>query len=168
MKDDILASLYNSHAQVIYRYLLKHGCRREVAEEIVHDSFIKVIEHFNEINLEIISSWIFRVTLNGYRSYLKKASTREELLIDEISFLNNFSIDADIEDVLLSNEKNKEICDCLNGLKESYKELLILKYEMELSYRDIGIILGISEANVKTYLCRARNKFKSLWGNIDE
>jgi RNA polymerase sigma-70 factor (ECF subfamily) len=168
MKDDILASLYNSQAPLIYRYLLKHGCRREVAEEIVHDSFIRVIEHFNDINLEIASSWIFRVTLNGYRSYLKKASTREELLIEETRFLKNFSIDADIEEVLLNNEKKKEIGDCLNSLKESYKELLILKYEMELSYKDIGAILGISEKNVKTYLYRARNKFKSLWRDIYE
>lgn len=147
-----LASLYNSQAQLIYRYLLKHGCRREVAEEIVHDSFIKVIEHFNDINLEIASSWIFRVALNGYRSYLKKASTREELLIEETRFFKNFSINADIEDVLLNNEKKKEIRDCLNSLKESYKLLLILKYEMELSYKDIGVILGISEKNIKTYL----------------
>jgi RNA polymerase sigma factor (sigma-70 family) len=168
MNEDILVSLYNSQAQIIYRYLLKHGCRREVAEEIVHDSFLKVIEHFNDLNPEIISTWIFRVALNGYRSYLKKASTREELLIDETRFLQNFSIDTDIEDVLLNNEKKKEVRDCLNALKESYKELLILKYEMELSSKDIGIILGISETNVKTYLYRARNKFKSLWGNSHE
>ncbi|HWQ71000.1 MAG TPA: sigma factor-like helix-turn-helix DNA-binding protein [Desulfitobacteriaceae bacterium] len=43
-----------------------------------------------------------------------------------------------------------------------------MKYEMELSYKDIGIILGIPEKNVKTYLYRARNKFKSLWGDIYE
>lgn len=168
MKDDILASLYNSQARIIYKYLLKHGCRREVAEEIVHDSFIKVIEHFNELNLEIISSWIFRVALNGYRSYLKKASTRGELLIDETRFLKNLSIDSDIENALLINEKKKEIRNCLNDLKESYKELLILKYEIELSNKDIGIILGISEKNVKTYLYRARNSFRSIWRDIYE
>ncbi len=168
MKADILVSLYRSHAQFIYRYLLKHGCRREVAEDIVHDSFVKALEHIDNITPVKLPSWIFRVALNGYRSYLKKASTREELLIEEEHFFKNFSIDSDIEDMLLSNEKTKEFRDCLNGLKESYKELLILRYEMELSYKDIGEILGIPEAHIKTYLYRARNKFRSLWRDTYE
>lgn len=40
----------------------------------------------------------------------------------------------------------------LNELTPSHKNLLILKYEMNLSYREIGDILDISEENIKTYL----------------
>lgn len=58
-----------------------------------------------------------------------------------------------------------EIRGCLNSLKESYKELLILEYEMELSYKEIGKLLGFPEQTVKTYLFRARTEFKSIWRN---
>jgi len=163
MRKDVLTNLYNKQASIIYRYLLKHGCRREVAEEIVQDSFVKAIEHFDDVEPERLSSWVFKVALNNYRNYLKKASAREELLIDEAHFLKKLSNDNEIEDILLVEEKATEIHDCLNSLKESYKELLILKYEMELSYKEIGKMLALPDQTVKTYLFRARTAFKSVW-----
>ncbi|WP_088188334.1 sigma-70 family RNA polymerase sigma factor [Desulfosporosinus sp. FKA] len=165
MRKDVLTNLYNKHALIIYRYLLKHGCRRDVAEEIVHDSFVKAIEHFDDIEPERLPSWIFKVALNNFRNYLKKASVREELLIDWSHFLERLSCEYETEDILLAKEKIFEIYDCLNRLKESYRELLVLKYEMELSCKEIAKILGLSEQTVKTYLLRARTEFKSVWGD---
>ena len=34
---------------------------------------------------------------------------------------------------------------------------------MDLSYKEIGRLLGLSEVTIKTYLYRARNEFKRLW-----
>ncbi len=68
-----------------------------------------------------------------------------------------------VEWEILSKEIGGEVREILNSLKEEYKSLLIFKYEMELSYKEIGLLLGISEGNVKTYLYRARNKFKEEW-----
>lgn len=163
MRKDVLTNLYTKQATIIYKYLIKHGCRRVVAEEIVQDSFVKAIEHFDDVEPERLSSWIFKVALNNYRNHLKKASVREELLIDENHFLEKFSSDDEIEDILLVNEKAVEIHCCLNSLKASYKELLILKYEMELSCKEIGKMLGLPEQTIKTYLFRARTEFKSVW-----
>ena len=167
-KKDALTALYTKQASIIYGYLLKHGCRREVAEEIVQDSFVKAIEHFNNIDFEKFTSWIFKVALNNYRNYLRKVSDREELLIDESHFLKQFSVDDGIEDILLLKERAKEIRSCLSCLKQSYRELLILKYEMELSCKEIGRMLELPEQSVKTYLYRAREKFKSLWRDSNE
>lgn len=43
--------------------------------------------------------------------------------------------------------------------------MLLLKYEMGLTYEGIGVLLGINTANVKTYLYRARNAFRKEWEN---
>lgn len=51
----------------------------------------------------------------------------------------------------------------LNELKPAYKNLLVLKYFMDVSYKEIGTILEMSEQKVKVYLYRARNKFKEIW-----
>ncbi|EHQ88716.1 RNA polymerase sigma factor [Desulfosporosinus youngiae] len=163
MSKDVLTNLYSKQASIIYSYLLKHGCRKEVAEEIVQDSFVKAIEHFHAVEPEKLSAWVFKVALNNYRNYLKKASVREELLIDETHFLKKIAKDNALEDILLLEEKATEIHDCLNSLKESYKELLILKYEMELSYKEIGKMLALPDQTVKTYLFRARTAFKRVW-----
>ncbi|WP_343216266.1 RNA polymerase sigma factor [Clostridium frigoris] len=44
------------------------------------------------------------------------------------------------------------------------KNLLILKYNMDLSYKEISNVLDINESTVKTYLFRAREQFKNKWG----
>ncbi|BDR66498.1 hypothetical protein K144316041_07080 [Clostridium tetani] len=75
----------------------------------------------------------------------------------------DISSDINIEKNLLSKEKSNDIKLCLNSLKEKSKSLLILKYDMELSYREISILLGIKEDTIKTYLYRARNEFKKVW-----
>jgi RNA polymerase sigma-70 factor (ECF subfamily) len=163
MKKDVLTQFYKEHASIIYRYLLKHGCRKEVAEELIHDSFVKAFEHFEDVDPQKLSAWIFKVALNNYRNYLKKAAVREELLIDDNHFLESFSVDYQVEDALLVKERAHEIRECLNRLKTSYKELLILKYDMDLSNKEIGRMLGFPEQTVKTYLYRARNEFKRVW-----
>jgi len=43
------------------------------------------------------------------------------------------------------------------------KNLLILKYDIKLTYKEISNLLDISEEKVKTYLYRARNNFKKNW-----
>ncbi|MFD2878737.1 RNA polymerase sigma factor [Paenibacillus rhizoplanae] len=55
------------------------------------------------------------------------------------------------EAVLLRRERKEEIegvLDCLNPVN---KQLILLKYEMELSYKEISALLGISEGTVKSY-----------------
>lgn len=168
MKKDVLTQWYKDQATTLYRYLLRHGCRKEVAEELVQDSFVKAIEHFEDIDHEKFSAWLFKVVLNRYRNYLKKVSVREEMLMDEYGFLERFAAEGQIEDVLLARERANEIRTCLSSIKNSYKELLFLKYDMDLTYKEIGRLLGVPEQTVKTYLYRARNEFKRVWRDQHE
>ncbi|WP_080442823.1 sigma factor-like helix-turn-helix DNA-binding protein [Clostridium botulinum] len=61
-----------------------------------------------------------------------------------------------------------EVKNILKVLNETYKLLLIFKYEMNLSYKEISLFLGMDENMVKTYLYRARNKFKEEWRLFNE
>ncbi|MHB8072593.1 RNA polymerase sigma factor [Desulfosporosinus fructosivorans] len=163
MSKEVLIELYNRQAKIIYRYLVKYGCRKEDAEEIVQESFIKAIQHLDGVDERKLPSWIFTVALNTYRNHLKRKSIRTELSIDGGGFISRLAAEGDFTEDILVNESATLVRDCLGKLKDGYKDLLILKYEMELSYKEIGRLLGLSESTVKTYLYRARNEFKRLW-----
>ena len=51
-------------------------------------------------------------------------------------------------------------------MKEVYRQLLVLKYELELSYKEISLLLGMKEETVRTYLFRARKEFQEKWRNL--
>ena len=158
-----MTELYEKQAKIIYRYLLKYGCCKEEAEEIVQESFMKAIQYIDGVDERKLPSWIFKVALNNYRNYLKRKSVIAELSIDGGGFFSRLAAEGEFTEVILANESATLVRECLSSLKDGYKDLLILKYEMELSYKEIGRLLGLSETTVKTYLYRARNEFKRLW-----
>ncbi|MEL4026988.1 sigma factor-like helix-turn-helix DNA-binding protein [Lysinibacillus endophyticus] len=53
-------------------------------------------------------------------------------------------------------------------MQEIYKQLLLLKYELELSYNEIALLLGMKEETVRTYLFRARKEFQKKWRDLHE
>ena len=163
MSKELLTELYDRQAKIIYRYLLKYGCRKEEAEEIVQESFIKAIQHIDGVDERKLPSWILTVALNTYRNYLKRKSVIKELSIDGGGFFSRLAAEEDFTEDILGYELATSVRDCLSSLKDGYKDLLILKYEMELSYKEIGRLLGLSEVTIKTYLYRARTEFKRLW-----
>lgn len=63
MDKEILTELYEDQAKIIYRYLLKCGCHKEDAEEIVQESFIKAIQFIDGVDVKKQTSWIFKVAL---------------------------------------------------------------------------------------------------------
>lgn len=162
MKKDLILELYKLQSKIIYKYLLKHGLSKEDCEDIIHDSFIKAIEYIDEVEETKATSWLFTVTLNTMRTKKKRDNKIIPLLNSE-EFLNNLYANEDSLKSIISKDTVLEVREILNSLSEGNRELLIMKYEMNFSYKDIGMVLGFSENKVKTYLFRARENFKKLW-----
>ncbi|MBW6410624.1 RNA polymerase sigma factor [Clostridium weizhouense] len=168
MDQNLIVNLYKQQFKIICLYLVKCGCSISEAEDIVHDSFIKAIEYIDGIDIKNLSSWLFRVAINKYKNSVKRGKIINFISVDEDKFYEQLTGDVTIEDKILSIEEGKEVIEVLKSLSEEDRVLLIFKYEMELSYKEIGFLLGMNENKVKTYLYRARNKFKERWINKDE
>lgn len=91
----------------------------------------------------------------------------KDIIIKE-NFYTQLVSDTSVEGAILNNEKSGDVANVLSNLNEKYRSLLIFKYEMDLSYKEIAALLGLNEDMVKTYLYRARNKFKEEWNKIYE
>lgn len=163
MDNQLLLELYKKQSKIILGYLIKNGCTKEEAEDIMQDSFVKAIQYMDGVSKEKLSSWLFRVAINEFKNRIKRKKRLIQLSIDEEQFSNSLSLDKDFTEDIIITERNKEIKSCLNRLKSGTKDLLILKYGMELSYKEISLLLGMQEAVVKTYLYRARKEFEKEW-----
>lgn len=168
MDSDIVINLYKKQYKFIYLYLIKCGCSKSDAEDIIQDSFIKAIEYMEHVEKSKLSSWLFQVALNKYRNKIKRNKIISAVSVNEENFYEHLVSEDNIEEGFLVKEKNKQVREVLNNLKDETKSVLIFKYDMELSYREIGLLLGLSEDSVKTYLYRARKKYKEEWNKINE
>ncbi|MBC5996153.1 RNA polymerase sigma factor [Romboutsia ilealis] len=168
MKNDKIIDLYRNQSKIIVYYLMKNGCNLEDAQDIMHDSFIKAIKYIDGVDNNKISSWLFTVSMNTYKDYIKKSKKKNYIFIDNAYFYSELVDNYNLLEEYLKNEKSKDVLRVLNGMKDEYRSILIFKYDMELSYREIGLLLGLNENVVKTYMYRARNKFKEEWRKINE
>lgn len=99
---------------------------------------------------------MFKVSINKFYTLYKKSRVNISLT-DELSA----TIQSDFKIVNIDNAL--EVNRVLSLLKESEKNLLVLKYSMGLSYKQIGRLLNIEEGSAKTLCYRARNIFKEIW-----
>ena len=64
------------------------------------------------------------------------------------------------EKMFLIRESYRKVLNAMLKLEKSQREILALTVSSDLSYREIANITGISEANVKVKVHRARIKLK--------
>lgn len=168
MDKNLVIELYRRQFKIICLYLIKRGCSVSDAEDIVHDGFIKAIEYMDSVEIQNLSSWLFKVCMNNYKNRIKRGRIIELVSVNEEKFHEKLIDECNVEEKILRTEFFFKVSTILNKLKEEEKSLLIFKYDMELSYKEISLLLGASENTIKTYLYRARNKFRKEWRNFDE
>jgi RNA polymerase sigma-70 factor (ECF subfamily) len=161
MRHNKVEHIFIQQTALIRRYLMKMGASKEDAEDIVQDAICKALEYIDAIDADKMSSWLFKVSIHRYYTLHKRAQ-RVRPVLDE-TVLEHLQADQTLEQQVLTKELHEEILRVLDALKESYRNLIIMKYFMDFSYREIGLLLGLDENAVKTYLYRARTKFKNLW-----
>lgn len=168
MDSQLLLEIYKKQARMIYFYLKKNGCSHEDAEDIVQESYMKYIAYSSGVPSDKALSYIFTISMNEFKKLLKKKGKEQVVLIDDHRFWNNFANDQDTETSVLNIEMNHEIALTLERIQEVFKQLLVLKYEFELSYKEISLLLGMKEETVRTYLFRARKEFQKNWRHLHE
>ena len=147
----------------IQRYLIRLGADRDVAEDIVQETIYKGLLYIDSIHPDKFSAWMFKVALNHYYDLCRKKKWME-IPIEDVAAEGNEAP----EELLLQKERREEIERVLEDLTPIYKQLLIMKYELDLSYQEIAGLLGIRMEMVKTYLYRARKQFQKKYGGLHD
>jgi len=135
---------------------------REDTEEIVQDAFVKVYEHLGEFRKKSkFSTWLYRIIYNTAITHTRK----KKVVLQEID--NRFCPheDSNPSDIcgFTEEEAGEFVRKALAILPEEERTIVTLYYLNESGIDEIHDITGLSKANIKVKLFRARKK---LQGNI--
>lgn len=165
---DYFACLYSRYEDKLINYIFRiSNSTKEEAEDILHESFIKIWKNLNNYNTDLqLSSWIYRIVHNETISYWRKKTSYGKDNIIEINDdnLNHLSSSQEVEEESSGISKTAETYKVLDKLKQGYKDVLILKYFENMSYVEISDILKIPEGTVATRLNRAKKSFIKISG----
>src|SRR4030065_1377478 len=161
MGSENLKNVLINEMKMVFKSLIKMGVTKEDTEDIVQITLYKALKYIDSIDIRAARAWLFRVSLNELYNLYRKNKKNVSININDLDILDLTAENP--EDTAIISEKVKDIRRTLEKLQPVFKELLILKYVIGFSYRDISDFKGYSQEKVKIYLYRARNKFKELW-----
>ena len=142
---------YANYADTMYRIALSQTARREDAEDVVHDVFIKYMESapsFADDDHE--RAWLIRVTVNRCRDLLRRRAVRRFIGLEEIE-----ELPADEEPY-----EGSSIIATVSKLPEKYRAVIVLHYLEGYSVEQCASILELSVSAVKMRLSRGRDMLK--------
>ena len=103
---------------------------------------------------KFISTWVWRVSLNTCINYSKK----QKRALEKVPLDVNIKLFEDMDD---DSMQIRQLYDRINKLGYIDRSIILMWLE-NLSYDEIGSILGITANNVSVKLVRIREKLKSM------
>lgn len=149
--------LYEQYVQKIYSFIFHKTFHKETAEDLTSQTFLKALQGISTFDAEKsqFSTWIFTIARNTVFDFFRTHKSMAN--IDDV-----WDIDAGvdlIEDQHLASLYAK-VKESLQHLSVQQREILMLRFWQDLSYKEIALLLQKSEASVKMDASRGIQKLK--------
>lgn len=154
------SEIYDRYSGRIYNFALRFLKNSEAAEDATQEVFVKMIRHASQFQGDAkLSTWLFSITANWCRDFLRKADNKSKESDDVLVTLPapaEQSPDRNLE----QRENEVRIQRALKALTPEQREAILLSRYQGLSYAEIAQISGCSEGAVKTRVFRAMETLK--------
>ncbi len=165
MKD--IEKMYRDYAKPVMKYVMSLCHNETLAEDITADTFFKAIKNIDSFDESTrMLTWLCSIAKNTYFDYVRKKENK------------NFSITEEMQEVFCKAGKSPEeafekkdermlLYKSIQKMEGEMKDVIYLRIFGELSFREIGDILGKSENWARVTFYRGKNKLKGWMENED-
>jgi len=154
--------LYGRYAGKIYSKCISLLKEESLAQDATQEIFMKVFTNLSGFaERSKFSTWVYSITYNYCIDFLRRRKKQQDVFIDEIENAAEVADDSIHDSALLSMEVN-QLKAVLEQIPVDDKAILLMKYQDELSIKEIADMLDKSESAIKMRLKRAKEKAQSL------
>jgi RNA polymerase sigma-70 factor (ECF subfamily) len=162
---DAFYELVHPYERAVYLAALSLVKNDADAEEVAQEAILKAFKNVSRFRQEAkFSTWLIQITINEGKMKLRKdrrhlyESLDQGQASEEGDYIpKDFADWREIPSEALEQKRLREaLAKAMDSLPERYRTVLILRDVQHLSIQETAQALGLSEANVKTRLSRAR------------
>lgn len=164
---ELLADLVERSQRRLVRYLLYLTGRRDYAEDLAQETWIRVLQRGSQYNgRQRFDLWLFAIARNLAIDYLRKKrkavqtaslpDDRDEILLVSSSGPSPFEAAARSEDAI-------RLAGQLQILSPLYREALLLRFQEDLSLAEIAQVLGAPVTTVTSRIYRGLAALRSAF-----
>lgn len=151
-----METLYKENAKIVYHYLYSKCKDEELAKDLTQETFLKAYESMERFDGSCkISTWLCQIAKHLLYRYWEKAGRQIPTESEDLA-QNAPLAKENTENQVLTRI---ELIDCLKELQklpEQLREVMYLRVMSDLSYREIGEIMGKSENWARVSFYRAK------------
>lgn len=148
----------------IYRLCFRYLGTAQDAEDAAAEVFIKAFRSLHSYDSRFaFSTWLYRIAVNHSLSLLRRRKLESGFLESEGSQDAAPVKEARSkcpETVFFEAGQTEDLLNALDGLPENYRTVLVLKYQQDLSYKEIGEIMDIPVNTVASHILRGKKILK--------
>ena len=147
--------IYERHAQKVFRFLYAHLMHRRDAEDLTEDVFIRVwraLPGYREQGTPFLS-FVFRIARNVLIDhYRRERRSMEQASSDDVTIRDP---EPGPVEMMQSEVQRQELVQALDGLREDYRLVLVLRFLSDLNPEETARAMGRSTGAVRVLQHRA-------------
>lgn len=151
MKEQTLEAIYKAHYKDVFRYIYSLCRNREIAEDVTQETFYRFYSYIDEIKHNQFKGWLFRVAYNAFIDIVRKEKRHQDFWVNQ-KIIDTRSAE---EEVFIKLHITN-FTQYANELSTVQRNVLVLRDYYQFTYEEIQHMTGLSLANVKVNLFRAR------------
>jgi RNA polymerase sigma-70 factor (ECF subfamily) len=159
MTDKEYNQCVEDYSDSLYRFLLKNMKDRMEAENIVQNTFEKLWVRKDDVIMATAKSFMYKVAYNNMIDEFRK--NKRVVSMNAVNENRHFHQEH-------YSGATEVIKMAVNRLPENQKTVIILRDYEGYDYKTIGEITGMSEAQVKINIFRARQTLKEYFGKMEQ
>jgi len=161
-----LALFYEKYKKKLMSVALRHTHNQAMAEDAIHNAFISAIQHkektFTMDEIDFFR-WCVIVVKGKCVDLMRKENPYNDTPLDDFyEILPDDSVPVDEQ--VAQQDVYKRLKECMAELDSVNRQILEMKYILQMSMKEIGDELGFTPTQVNSRIAKARAKVKKLMG----
>lgn len=165
MHDRDMAAVYEAYAPTVYRYLFCLTRDHALSEELTQETFYQALRSVKNFRGDCkLSVWLCQIAKRLWYKELKRRKAAVTVPLEEEKLISV----QDVEGDFLEKTNRAEFYRQLHLLDENTREVMYMRLTGELSFEEIGDILGRSANWARVTFYRGKQKIAKEWKQNDE
>ena len=150
-------NVYKAYCNAMYNVSLRIVHNSAVAEDVVQEAFLTAFTDLNKLeDYNAFGSWLKKIVVFKSINELRK----DKGVLTSIDNVSYKLTNDESEDFSLTNLKAQEVYKAIKELKDNYRLLLTLHFVEGYDYDEIVTITGMTYANCRTTISRAKESLR--------
>lgn len=160
-------ALVEKYQQKLYWHIRRMVLVHEDADDVLQNTFVKVYKSIHQFEgKSSLFTWLYRIATNECLSFLDKNKRYQYDGVDEQSenpAIAQLAADPYFE----GNEIQMRLQEALVRLPDKQKQVFLLRYHDEMSYKEMSEILNTSEGALKASYHHAVKKIEEYFKSLE-